>query len=88
MLMDLVLALVEAVDPKDKEKAYRRLEKVGVDRKTADIMAAEFYKEEQKRVYRIYWLRKLKTLIGLSVSKVTTGSLKSILPPARTSFSD
>ena len=46
--MDLVMALVEAVDPKDKEKAYRRLEKVGVDRKTADIMAAEFYKEEQK----------------------------------------
>ena len=48
MLMDLVMALVEAVDPKDKERAYRRLEKVGVDRKTADIMAAEFYKEEQK----------------------------------------
>lgn len=48
MLMDLVMALVEAVDPKDKEKAYRRLEKVGVDRKTADIMAAEFYKEEHK----------------------------------------
>ena len=48
MLMDLIMALVEAVDPKDKEKAYRRLEKVGVDRKTADIMAAEFYKEEQK----------------------------------------
>ena len=48
MLMDLVMALVEAVDPKDKEKAYRRLEKVGVDRKTADIMASEFYKEESK----------------------------------------
>ena len=48
MLMDLVMDLVEAVDPKDKERAYRRLEKVGVDRKTADIMAAEFYKEEQK----------------------------------------
>lgn len=48
MLMDLIMALVEAVDQKDKEKAYRRLEKVGVDRKTADIMAAEFYKEEHK----------------------------------------
>ena len=45
MLMDLVMDLVEAVDPKDKEKAYRNLEKVGVDRKTADVMAAEFYKE-------------------------------------------
>lgn len=45
MLMELVMALVEAVDPKDKEKAYRNLEKVGVDRRTADVMAAEFYKE-------------------------------------------
>ena len=48
MLMDLVMALVEAVDPKDKEKAYRKLERVGVDRITADAMAAEFYEEEQK----------------------------------------
>ena len=48
MLMDLIMALVEAVVQKDKEKAYRRLEKGGVDRKTADIMAAEFYKEEHK----------------------------------------
>lgn len=48
MLMDLVMELVEAVDPKDKEKAYRKLEKVGVDRRTADVMAAEFYKEGQK----------------------------------------
>ena len=48
MLMDLVMALVEAVDPKDKEKVYRKLEKVGVDRRTADVMAAEFYKEEKK----------------------------------------
>lgn len=48
MLMDLVMELVEAVDPKDKEKAYRKLEKVGVDRRTADVMAAEFYKEVKK----------------------------------------
>lgn len=48
MLMDLVMELVEAVDPKDKEKAYRKLERVGVDRTTADVMAAEFYKEEKK----------------------------------------
>lgn len=45
MLMDLIMDLVEAVDPKDKERAYRKLEKVGVDRRTADAMAAEFYKE-------------------------------------------
>lgn len=48
MLMDLVMELVEAVDPKDKEKVYRKLEKVGVDRRTADVMAAEFYKEGTK----------------------------------------
>lgn len=48
MLMDLVMALVEAVDPEDKEKAYRKLERVGVDRITADAMAAEFYEEEKK----------------------------------------
>lgn len=45
MLMDLVMELVIAVDPKEKERAYRKLEKVGVDRRTADAMAAEFYKE-------------------------------------------
>lgn len=48
MLMDLVMELVTATDEKDKERAYRKLEKVGVDRKTADIMAAEFWKEGQK----------------------------------------
>lgn len=48
MLMDLVMELVTATDPKDKELAYRKLEKVGVDRITADVMAAEFWKEGQK----------------------------------------
>lgn len=43
MLMDLVMELVTAADAPDKERAYRRLEKVGVDRRTADVMAAEFY---------------------------------------------
>ena len=47
MLMDLVMNLVQAVDPKEKERAYRNLERVGVDRITADVMAAEFYKEEK-----------------------------------------
>lgn len=45
MLSDLILALLEADnDPKMKEQAYRSLERVGVDRRTADVMAAEFYK--------------------------------------------
>ena len=48
MLMDLVMDLVQAVAPEEKEKAYRRLERVGVDRITADVMAAEFYKEDKK----------------------------------------
>ena len=48
MLMDLVMALVTAGDQKEKERAYRNLEKVGVDRITADVMVAEFYREEKK----------------------------------------
>ncbi len=47
MLMDLVMDLVIAVDPKEKERAYRNLEKVGVDRRTADVMASEFMKKEK-----------------------------------------
>lgn len=44
MIMELVMNLVQAVDPKEKELAYRRLERTGIDRETADLMAAEFYK--------------------------------------------
>lgn len=46
MLGDLIMDLLTAADRKEKEKAYRRLEKVGVDRRTADVMASEFYKEQ------------------------------------------
>lgn len=46
MLFDLIMDLLTAGDQKEKERAYRRLEKFGVDRRTADVMAAEFYKEE------------------------------------------
>lgn len=48
MLQELIMELVIAVTPKEKERAYRRLERVGVDRISADKMAAEFYKEEKK----------------------------------------
>lgn len=48
MLSDLLMNLVTAADQHDKEQAYRQLEKVGVDRMTADIMAAEFTKEVGK----------------------------------------
>lgn len=47
MLMELVMDLVTATDPHDKEMAYRKLERFGVDRKTADTMAAEFYKDKE-----------------------------------------
>lgn len=47
MLFDLLMNLITAGDPEDREAAYRQLEKVGVDRMTADIMAAEFEKEAQ-----------------------------------------
>ncbi len=44
MLGDLIFDLLSAGDdPKLKEQAYRALEKVGVDRRTADAVAKEFY---------------------------------------------
>ena len=45
MLQDLITELLIAVDEDDKEEAYRRLEQVGIDRRTADEMAAHHYKE-------------------------------------------
>lgn len=44
MLSDLIDALVDAVNresKKDMEKAYRDLEKVGVDKMTASLLAIE-----------------------------------------------
>ena len=46
MMGELIMALLTAGCRQDKERAYRRLEKVGVDRRTADVMASEFYKEQ------------------------------------------
>lgn len=45
MLSDLITDLIRAKTPKEKEAAYRRLEKLGVDRITADIAADELRKE-------------------------------------------
>ncbi len=43
MLGDLIFDLLAAGnDPKLKEQAYRNLERVGVDRRTADVIAKEF----------------------------------------------
>lgn len=43
MLSDLIIELLEATDPKEKEKVYRKLEKVGVDRMTADYISSQYY---------------------------------------------
>jgi len=43
MMMELLMALLEAGTKTEKERAYHRLERVGIDRITADSMAAEFY---------------------------------------------
>lgn len=48
VILEMVMDLVTATDPKDRERAYRNLEKVGVDRQTADEMAAEFTGKEEK----------------------------------------
>lgn len=47
MMMEFVMELVTAADSQDKERTYRRLESIGIDRKTADVMAAEFYKDKE-----------------------------------------
>ena len=41
MLMDLIEALMSAATEKDKERAYRNLEKVGMDKATADAVVKE-----------------------------------------------
>lgn len=41
MLQDLIMNLLSAGDKKEKERAYKQLEKVGVDRRTADVIAHE-----------------------------------------------
>lgn len=43
MFEDLIIALLIAGDKKEKERAYRNLERVGIDRATADVIAAEYY---------------------------------------------
>ena len=41
MLSDLITDLIRAKTPKEKEAAYRRLEKLGVDRFTAEELRKE-----------------------------------------------
>lgn len=45
MLSDMIDDLVRADCPQEKKAAYRQLEKLGVDRITADVIADERRKE-------------------------------------------
>lgn len=50
MMQDMIFDLLTAGDKKEKEKVYRRLERIGVDRTAADNMAAEFYRKGSDEV--------------------------------------
>lgn len=45
MLWDLVLRLAEATDSSDKENAYKKLERIGIDRDTADKIVANLIQD-------------------------------------------
>ena len=54
MLNDLLKALAKAEDKKEKEKAYRNLEHIGMDRMTANVLVADMKKEEaEKTIQRL-----------------------------------
>ena len=44
MLMDLIKALADAFTTQEKEKAYKDLERIGMDRRTADYLLTELNK--------------------------------------------
>lgn len=53
MLSEIIMELLECEhDPAEREKVYHKLERVGVDRRTADVIAGEYRKgwaEDQKK---------------------------------------
>ena len=51
MLFDLIMDLLTAGDQGEKERAYRRFERMGIDRMCADNMAEEFYKAEGGEIH-------------------------------------
>lgn len=46
---ELIMELLTAGDEQEKARAYHKLERAGIDRQTADSMAAEYYKPEEAR---------------------------------------
>lgn len=49
MLNEYIMELVTASEAKDRERTYRKLERIGVDRASADEMASYFILEEKQR---------------------------------------
>lgn len=49
MIGELIFQLLTAGDDGERAKVYRKLERAGIDRQTADSMAAEYYKPEEVR---------------------------------------
>lgn len=51
LLYDLVMSLrtAKTAEEKEKEKAFRRLEQVGMDRMTAAVVAAEMEKKDEDK---------------------------------------
>lgn len=47
MLDDMIQALIDAKTDKEKAKAYRNLEKVGMDRITANMLVDEIKRKEK-----------------------------------------
>ena len=45
MLYDLIKVVLTAETPQERENAYRQLERVGMDRLTANVLASELKKE-------------------------------------------
>lgn len=51
MMFDLIMDLLTAGGPERKGTAYRRFERMGIDRMCADNMAEEFYKAEGGEIH-------------------------------------
>ena len=47
-LEDMISDIINAANAKEREKAYRILERVGMDRYTANVLAKELYKTLKK----------------------------------------
>ena len=47
MIGELIFQLLTAGDDSERAKVYRKLERAGIDKETADSMAAEYYKPKE-----------------------------------------